>query len=266
MASKPYDSKRWLYEKYWKEDLTKGEVADEAGVNRVTIRRKMDAFGVPSRPGRCRVDNYIGWMRGREWLYEEYWRKERDTVEIANGWGFTHVFVQKLMERLGVPLRPANSNTNAYILRMRPREWLFNEYWRKGKSTVQIAKENGVAPGHVSWVMENHDPPIKRSQKFTGSGYRSSSARLIPSRRVGARGYVTMNVSMGKDDYTKVAEHRLTAIAEWGLDAIKGNHVHHANGIPWLNVPEFDMDIPELENPNLVPMDPITHAKIPPQS
>lgn len=40
----------------------------------------------------------------------------------------------------------------------------------------------------------------------------------------------------GKDAYFYV--HRLTAIAEYGIDAVKGMHVHHRNRIPWDNRPE----------------------------
>ena len=34
------------------------------------------------------------------------------------------------------------------------------------------------------------------------------------------------------------AHHRLIAVAEHGFDALKGNVVHHKNGIPWDNRPE----------------------------
>jgi hypothetical protein len=29
--------------------------------------------------------------------------------------------------------------------------------------------------------------------------------------------------------------HRLLAVAEWGVDAVKGKHVHHENGVKWDN-------------------------------
>ena len=32
--------------------------------------------------------------------------------------------------------------------------------------------------------------------------------------------------------------HRLLAVSEWGLDAIRGREVHHKNEIPWDNRPE----------------------------
>lgn len=32
--------------------------------------------------------------------------------------------------------------------------------------------------------------------------------------------------------------HRLVAVAEYGFDAVAGNHVHHKNGIQWDNRPD----------------------------
>lgn len=64
----------------------------------------------------------------------------------------------------------------------------------------------------------------------------------------------------GQQRYLTV--HRLAAVAEYGFDAVARSAVHHANGIRWLNVPRFTTDIPELENPNLAPMDVVSHSKL----
>ena len=37
------------------------------------------------------------------------------------------------------------------------------------------------------------------------------------------------------EDDNFIPVHRLQAVAEWGLDAVKDKHVHHKNGIPWDN-------------------------------
>lgn len=51
--------------------------------------------------------------------------------------------------------------------------------------------------------------------------------------------------------YDSLMVHRLLAALEWGLDAIRGKHVHHKNGIPWDN---------RVENLEIV--DPGEHQKI----
>jgi hypothetical protein len=167
------------------------------------------------------------------------------------------------MERLGVPSREGTQSVDSYVLHRRPREWLFNEYWREDKSTVKIASENGVNNGTVRRTMLNHEPPIRLRDKSYYSGRRSSGYDEQPKRTFSS-GYIQYHVGLGSDG-ERVREHRLTAIGEWGLESVEGKHVHHTNGIKWLNVPEFDIDIPELENPNLVPVDPITHAKMDPR-
>jgi len=45
--------------------------------------------------------------------------------------------------------------------------------------------------------------------------------------------------------------HRLVAVAEYGADAVAGNHIHHKNGIPWDNRPE-----------NLKVLSPSEHMKL----
>lgn len=39
-------------------------------------------------------------------------------------------------------------------------------------------------------------------------------------------------------DGSSIPVHRLVAVAEYGIDAVKGMHVHHKNNIPWDNRPE----------------------------
>lgn len=53
------------------------------------------------------------------------------------------------------------------------------------------------------------------------------------------------------DATTQVRVHRLLAVAEYGLDAIKGKHIHHINGIEWDNRPG-----------NIKPLHPENHTKL----
>lgn len=52
----------------------------------------------------------------------------------------------------------------------------------------------------------------------------------------------------GADRYYYV--HRLVAVAEFGVEAVKDHDVHHVNGIEWDNRPE-----------NLEPRQPTRHAR-----
>lgn len=206
MASLKRDSmdKEWLYERYWRDGLTLGEVGEEVDVSGATVRRRLEELGIQTR---------------REFTVDEY------------------------------------------IARMRPRKWYFDQYWREWKSTRMMAEEIGLSNSTVGRIMKSFDPPIKTRDQTMQSGWDNHMAKPTTIRQHRNNGYIIHNVGFGGKAETRVQEHRITAIGEYGLDAVKENHIHHANNIPWLNVPVFDMDIPELENPNLVPMDPITHAK-----
>lgn len=47
--------------------------------------------------------------------------------------------------------------------------------------------------------------------------------------------YIWLAVYEGKNEQMYVG--RLLAVAEYGIDAVKGKHAHHKNGIPWDNRP-----------------------------
>lgn len=64
------------------------------------------------------------------------------------------------------------------------------------------------------------------------------------------QGYERWQHAYGKDRGALVLVHRLLAVAEYGTDAVVGNHVHHKNGVPWDNRPE-----------NIELKDPSTHAR-----
>ena len=52
------------------------------------------------------------------------------------------------------------------------------------------------------------------------------------------------------ENTTPLAVHRLLAVAKYGVDRVKENHVHHKNGVKWDNRPK-----------NIELKDPSTHAK-----
>lgn len=243
--------KDWLYDHYWRQEKTLSEIATELGYSsRQTIANEMSNQGIPTRRYSAKTgDGYIVARLSRSWFYEKYWRQEKSLEQIAGENNVSPETVRYRMEQLGVP-RATNGGVNVHIMYMRGRNWLFDEYWRKGKTCHEIDDENSVCRGTTQSLMTRMDPEIIRRP----SG--------IPPNEYVTRYLDAGYVCLYDTPDVQVREHRLAAIAEYGYDAVAGNHVHHANKIPWLNVPVFGIDIPELENPNLVPMDPITHARI----
>lgn len=188
----------------------------------------------------------------KSWLYEQYWGKNRTLEEIADQLGMSVSGTSQRFSSHGIP---AYRNRDAYVVWMRPPEWFHDQYWGQGKTTREIAEDQGVDRGTVENAMRAKEVGLRDPSP---EGYDNHNATILPT--VGYRnGYRVWNVGH-RGNVSEIREHRMTAIAEWGLDAVKGKHVHHANSIKWLNVPQFKADIPELENPNLIPTDPITHA------
>lgn len=124
-------------------------------------------------------------------------------------------------------------------------DWLRDQYWNKDKSGCQIAREQDVNSGTIWYWMDKHDIPrrdrmeeCKRKTRVEWANYYTNS-----------HGHPLWKTSNGKNNEDVMYVHRLQAVAEWGIEAVKGKDVHHKNGIPWDNRVE-----------NLKPMSPSEHS------
>jgi len=91
---------------------------------------------------------------------------------------------------------------------------------RKGLTLSEIAEREGVTP-----------VAIRKHLKRRGVTWTA----LQPARfTITEQGYERWEHKFqGKGQYYFI--HRLAAIAWFGLEPVKQNHVHHRNGIPWDN-------------------------------
>lgn len=87
---KQYRSGHWLEVKYWEEELTQREIADECGVSPRTIREYMDQFDIPIRE--MRGENHP--MHGRERTDEE----KQKISESLEGRSFSEKTRQRMAE------------------------------------------------------------------------------------------------------------------------------------------------------------------------
>jgi hypothetical protein len=119
---------------------------------------------------------------------------------------------------------------------------LKREYVDKERSSYDLADEWDCDSKTVrNWI--DHFGFEKREAK---DYHRNEYA----SYRVLDRGYAYWYDYYGDSRGDSIAVHRLLAISEYGIDAVKGKHVHHDNGVKWDNRPE-----------NLELKDPSEHAK-----
>jgi len=95
---------------------------------------------------------------------------------------------------------------------------LYELYWSKKMTQSKIAERCGCSVALVSKQMNEAGVPTRRNMP------------IFYTRKQGGHEYVTTG-GCGKD----IQLHRLLAVAEYGVEAIKNKVVHHKNNIPWDN-------------------------------
>jgi len=119
----------------------------------------------------------------------------------------------------------------------RDEETLREEYVHKQRTTYELAEEWGCNASTVnSWVRKYGLDKYSQLPKFT-LGSRKDEELPDGKRNLSA----TREQLFHRDErgsLNRIYHHRLLAVAEWGLDAIRGKDVHHQNGIRWDNRPD----------------------------
>jgi predicted DNA-binding protein YlxM (UPF0122 family) len=99
-------------------------------------------------------------------------------------------------------------------------DYLREKYWEENMSLSEIADEIGCWKGSVGKAMERHG--IERREMLSN-----------PSIHTNIYGH---EYSSSQSDHVYI--HRLLAVAEYGVEKVKGNDIHHINGVPWDNRPD----------------------------
>lgn len=147
-------------------------------------------------------------------LEQLYLDEGLDQEEIANRFGVTQGAISKWIRRYNIK-RPLEDG-----------ERLREMYEDKDMSLSEIADEIGCWKGSVGKAMERH-----------GIDRDVSNREKLPFPKTNKDGYVSWRqVHDGK--YKAIYVHRLLAASEYGPERLKGNDVHHINGIEWDNRPE----------------------------
>jgi len=133
----PYRNRDWLYNELIIKGKSRIQVARELGVNRETIDKWAKKFeiGYPEKL-----------YQNKEWLEEQYVKLGKSTIQIAEELGVSETVILKWLKRFEIPIRRWHKKgkyTN--------KEWLYNEYYVKGKSIKQIAEECNVKPSSVRY-------------------------------------------------------------------------------------------------------------------
>jgi transposase len=106
----------WLQQKYWEEEMSMAEIADEAGVHHDTIRKWMERFDIERRE--IAVANSIQRAgkgkryRDEEWLREKYVSEGLSTVEIADICDVHHTTILTWLNRFDIETRTLEGRDN----------------------------------------------------------------------------------------------------------------------------------------------------------
>lgn len=117
-------------------------------------------------------------------------------------------------------------------------------YEEKRLSQPQIAEKLGCDTSTVSKWLKKNDIQTRSISE----GRKIRHRRTPANYRTNNKGYELVESIIGTKRRA-VMVHRLIAVAEFGIEEVKGKDVHHKNNIPWDNRPE-----------NLKPMSPEKHA------
>jgi transposase-like protein len=167
--------------------------------------------------------------RDAETLKELYVCEGMNTYEIAEELDTTHPTVSKWLDEHGIREKQTINRDRPWQDEERVRE-----LYEERKLTIsELAEEMGCAyQTAYRWV--------KKHGIETRGAYEESvrvRRRKPPWHHYTRGGYEVVETDV--DGSTKQARiHRLVMVSEHGIEAVKGNHVHHKNGIPWDNRPE----------------------------
>jgi hypothetical protein len=109
-------------------------------------------------------------------------------------------------------------------------EKLREQYLKNGHTTYEISEMWGCDPGTVQNWLDKFGVERRQTGEWQNQGYVSY--------------FQAEDGYMRWMDYAKpsrgdsIPVHRLLAVAEYGIEAVKDNHVHHINGCKWDNRPD----------------------------
>lgn len=141
-------------------------------------------------------------------LRKLYVDERLDQSEISDRYDVSQGTISKWINKHNIT-RPLNDE-----------EYLREKYFVENMSLSEIADEIGCWKGSVGKAMERLG--IERRDQLTN-----------PSVQTNTYGHEYTS-SQSENVYI----HRLLAVAEYGIERVKGNDVHHINGVPWDNRPE----------------------------
>lgn len=194
---KQYKNKKWLFNKYWNEELSSIQIAKLCGVTGSNIQYWMKKFNIPTRTTDKRIhlfnrkkignDKYCN----KKWLYKKYWIEKLSTYQIAELCKTSHTTIKNWMKKFDITIRSYSeafhlARGNHCILSREAIEWISGEllgdgcliadssysaYFRYGSKFleyIQYVSETlkSFSIEQVGKINENYDKKRKNRRYF----------------------------------------------------------------------------------------------------
>lgn len=171
-------------------------------------------------------------------LREMYHEKEMSQRAIGDELGCSPRTIRSWMDKHEIESRSTKEAVKVCSYNdeqpWQDKETLEELYCEKDMSIVEIANELDGGHNTISKWLHKHGIETRKGHDERHSHYSTSDA-----------GYERWRITDG-DSYRAVKIHRLLAVAEHGLEATNGKHVHHKNGVRWDNRAEnIELKTPE---------------------
>ena len=93
-----------LYELYWGEHMSTGEIADEEDTSPQVVQRRMREYGIPVKNGHSH-SAWVFQMLPRSVLHKEYVRRNKSTYTLADEYDVSLEFVRQHLHEIDIPVR-----------------------------------------------------------------------------------------------------------------------------------------------------------------
>lgn len=160
----------------------------------------------------------------KEEIIERY-KSGEPTTELADTFDCGTTTINRRLEDWGIERRSSADYKRADL----PKKEVIKRY-KGGESPNEIAESFNVHGSTVRGALERWGVELKDKGAFHRVNY--ATFRTKPQK-----GYEIWDCRTS-EGMKGIFVHRLLAVSEYGIEAVKDNVVHHKNKIPWDNRPE----------------------------
>jgi len=142
----------WLREQYVENQRSRGDIAGVCGCSEAAIKYWLEKHGIECRDDRKQAADDR--LTDREWLYKKYVKDKNSTIEISNVLECDDSTVVRWLKIHGIDIRSRGKVVPDR--RLENEKWVYEQYVRRKKSTIEISRICGCAASTAARWVERH--------------------------------------------------------------------------------------------------------------